>query len=63
MYKKTMSAKVKKNIYLHACTHTDKADIANILRERMTNMLWLSVDVIHASSTDNRKKRDAERCM
>ena len=56
MYKKTMSAKVKKNIYLHVCTHTDKAYIANILRERMTNMLWLSIDVIHASYTDNRKK-------
>ena len=60
MYKKTISAQVKKNIYLHMCTHADKAYIANILRERMINILWLSIDVIHAPYTDNRKKRDAE---
>jgi len=58
---KNISAKVKKNIYLHICTHTDKAYIANILRERVINILWLSIDVIHAPYTDNRKKRDVER--
>ena len=51
MYKKTMSAKMKKTIYLHICTHK------NISKERMINILWLSIDVIYAPYTDNRKKK------